>query len=116
MQYLAVLACLVVAASAQMFHNGIMGNNMNQIGQMMNQMNQWNQGWTQGNNQANMLQQLLQGQMNGYQQQSGQNMYGQQWGQGGRGQQVKIKDVIVVMLLFDVHGKYLWSCRDGQLT
>ena len=24
--------------------------------------------------------------------------------------------VSVVVLLFDVHGKQLWSCRDGQLT
>ena len=23
---------------------------------------------------------------------------------------------IVVVLLFYVHGKHLWSCRDGQLT
>ena len=24
--------------------------------------------------------------------------------------------VVVVVLLFYVHGKHLWSCRDGQLT
>ena len=24
--------------------------------------------------------------------------------------------VVVVALLFYVHGKHLWSCRDGQLT
>ena len=24
--------------------------------------------------------------------------------------------VVVVVLLFNVHGKQLWSCRDGQLT
>ena len=33
---------------------------------------------------------------------------------------VKLTDVFafvnVVVLLFDVHGKQLWSCRDGQLT
>ena len=23
---------------------------------------------------------------------------------------------VVVVLLFNVHGKQLWSCRDGQLT
>ena len=26
----------------------------------------------------------------------------------------KSDDVVVVMLLFNVHGKQLWSCRDGQ--
>ena len=24
--------------------------------------------------------------------------------------------VVVVVLLFYIHGKHLWSCRDGQLT
>ena len=24
--------------------------------------------------------------------------------------------VVVVVLLFYVHGKHLWSCRDGQIT
>ena len=24
--------------------------------------------------------------------------------------------IVVVVLLFYVHGKHLWSCRDGQLT
>ena len=24
--------------------------------------------------------------------------------------------VVVIELLFYVHGKHLWSCRDGQLT
>ena len=29
---------------------------------------------------------------------------------------LKLQRVFVVMLLFYVHGKHLWSCRDGQLT
>ena len=33
---------------------------------------------------------------------------------------VKLADVfafvVVVVLLFNIHGKQLWSCRDGQLT
>ena len=27
-----------------------------------------------------------------------------------------IRFVVVVVLLFYVHGEHLWSCRDGQLT
>ena len=33
-----------------------------------------------------------------------------------RERQREREDFVVVVLLFYVHGKHLWSCRDDQLT
>ena len=37
-------------------------------------------------------------------------------GGGGGGKPYLARDLLVIVLLFYIHGKHLWSCQDGQLT